>query len=52
MPTPDLLLSVGYNLTGFRDRDYSAARSTERGFYANVRMKLDADSFSFLGLNR
>lgn len=52
VPTTDMLLTVGYNITGFRDRDYSAARITERGLFASVRMKLDADSFSFLGLRR
>jgi len=50
VPTPDVLVTIGYNITGFRDRDYSAARTAERGMFASVRMKLDADSFSFLGL--
>ncbi len=27
-------VSVGYNVVGFRDPDFTAARSTERGFYA------------------
>ena len=52
VPTQDMLLTVGYNITGFRDRDYSAARNTQRGIYANIRLKLDADSFSFLGLRQ
>ena len=52
VPTDDVLLSVGYNVTGFRDRDFAAARFTERGLYANLRVKFDADSFSFLGLGR
>ena len=39
-------------LTGFRDRDFSAARSTDKGVFATLRMKVDADTFSFLGLNR
>ncbi|MBX7495782.1 hypothetical protein K3172_07920 [Qipengyuania sp. 6B39] len=51
-PTDNVLLSVGYNIEGFRDRDYSAARNTDQGLYATIRMKLDADSFSFLGLGR
>ena len=49
-PTKDVLLTVGYNISGFRDRDFSAARSTEKGLFATLRMKLDADTFSFLGL--
>ncbi|MCB2082728.1 MAG: hypothetical protein KDD90_01555, partial [Sphingomonadaceae bacterium] len=51
-PRKDVLVSVGYNIEGFRDRDFSAARSTDKGVYATVRMKFDADSFSFLGLGR
>lgn len=51
-PTRDVLLTVGYNITGFRDRDFSAARSTDQGLFATLRMKFDADSFGFLGLGR
>lgn len=52
VPTKDVLLGIGYNFAGFHDRDYSAARNTDEGIYANVKLKLDADSFSFLGLGR
>ncbi|MFM5905998.1 MAG: hypothetical protein ACKOPO_00175 [Novosphingobium sp.] len=52
VPAKDVLFTMGYNLTGFRDRDFSALRSTDKGFYANVRMKFDANSFSVLGLGR
>lgn len=51
-PARDTLLTVGYNVKGYRDRDFSAARSTDRGLYANVRVKFDAGSFGFLGLGR
>lgn len=51
-PAKDTLLTVGYNVKGYRDRDFSAARSTDRGLYANVRVKFDAGSFGFLGLGR
>jgi hypothetical protein len=51
-PTTDVLLTVGYNVAGFRDRDFAAARTTDNGFYTALRMKFDADSFSFLGLGR
>ncbi|WP_114520506.1 DUF11 domain-containing protein [Altererythrobacter sp. ZODW24] len=51
-PADGVLLTVGYNITGFRDDDFSAARNTDKGIYAAVRMKFDADTFSFLGLGR
>ena len=51
-PVEDVLLTVGYNISGFRDRDFSAARNTDRGLFATVRLKLDADTFSILGLGR
>lgn len=51
-PVKDTLVTVGYNVTGFRDPDFSAARHTDKGLFAAVRMKFDADSFSFLGLGR
>ncbi len=52
VPTDGLLLTVGYNIEGFRDGDFGAARNTDKGAFASVRMKLDANSFSFLGLGR
>jgi hypothetical protein len=47
-----MLLTIGYNVAGFRDRDFSAARTTEKGFFATLKMKFDADSCAFLGLGR
>ena len=41
---------VGYNIAGFRDPDFSAARTTDKGFFATIRMKFDAGTFGFLGL--
>jgi uncharacterized repeat protein (TIGR01451 family) len=52
VPAKDVLVTVGYNVTGFRDRDFSAARNTDKGLFAAIRMKIDADSFGFLGLGR
>jgi len=49
-PARDLLVTLGYNLSGFRDRDFSAARQTDKGAYAAIRLKFDRDSFGFLGL--
>lgn len=51
-PAKDVLLTVGYNVTGFRDRDFSAARTTDKGAFASIRAKFDADTFGFLGLRR
>lgn len=52
VPSDDVLLTIGYNVTGFRDRDFAATRFTEEGIYAGIRIKFDADSFDFLGLGR
>ena len=51
-PAKNALLTLGYNIKGFRDADFSAARHTDEGVYASVKLKLDSDSFSFLGLRR
>ncbi|WP_052761748.1 DUF11 domain-containing protein [Aurantiacibacter luteus] len=52
VPVDGVLLTVGYNLTGFDDPDFSDTRNTNDGIYAAVRMKIDADTFGFLGLGR
>lgn len=52
VPVDGALLTIGYNIYGFRDEDFSAARQTDRGLYATVRMKIDGDSLSMRGLNR
>lgn len=52
VPAKGVLLTVGYNIEGFRDRDFGAARNTEKGVFAAVRVKVDADTFGFLGLGR
>ena len=49
-PAKDVLVTVGYNFTGFTDPDFSAARQTDKGVFVAVKMKLDADTFGFLGL--
>jgi hypothetical protein len=38
-------VSVGYNLLGFRDADFTGAQYRARGLYVNLRMKFDQDSF-------
>ena len=52
VPADGLLLTIGYNFAGFRDRDFAAARNTDEGLFAAIRVKFDADSFSFLSLGR
>ncbi len=52
VPADGMLLTVGYNIEGFRDEDFSAARNTDKGVFAAIRVKFDADTFSFLGLGR
>ena len=41
VPRENVLVRVGYNIAGFRDADFSANRSTTRGVFASMRMKLD-----------
>ncbi|WP_299192099.1 hypothetical protein [uncultured Erythrobacter sp.] len=50
VPVEGMLLTVGYNVEGFRDGDFSAARNTDEGLFASVRFKFDTDTFDFLGL--
>jgi hypothetical protein len=52
VPVKGMLVTLGYNIEGFRDGDFGAARNTSKGVFAAVRMAFDADSFSFLGLGR
>ncbi|MDP4605365.1 MAG: hypothetical protein NWS68_04330, partial [Erythrobacter sp.] len=47
--TEGTLLSVGYNIAGFRDPDFSLDRPLDQGLFAAIRFKFDADIF---GSNR
>jgi hypothetical protein len=51
-PAPNMLVSIGYNIVGFRDRDFAAARSTQRGAFVTMKLKFDQDSFGFLARDR
>lgn len=51
-PVEGMLITVGYNVEGFRDGDFSEARNTDKGVFASVRLKFDTSSFDFLGLGR
>lgn len=52
VPATGMLVTIGYNIAGFRDEDFSASRYTDKGVFVAVRAKFDADSFAFLGLGR
>ena len=52
VPVDGMLLTIGYNVEGFRDGDFSEARNTDQGLFAAIRMKFDTSSFDFLGLRR
>ncbi len=44
-------VSVGYNLTGFRDDDFAAGRYTDSGPFLKLRIKADQDTFKDLRLD-
>lgn len=50
-PTRDMLLTFGYNVTGYSDQDFSGAQYTNAGPYAGIRLKFDANSFPMFGSN-
>lgn len=50
VPADGMLLTLGYNVEGFRDGDFSAARNTDKGAFAAIRFKFDTESLGFLGL--
>lgn len=52
VPADNVMVVIGYNLTGFRDRDFGAARNTTKGVFATMRVKFDSNSLGFLGLGR
>lgn len=52
LPVDGMLVVLGYNLSGYYDRDFENVRNVDAGLYVRVRAKIDADSFSFLGLGR
>ena len=51
VPAKNVLVNLGYNVSGFRDPDFAASRNTSRGVYVVLRMKLDTSTFAFLGLD-
>ncbi|MBO9623855.1 MAG: DUF11 domain-containing protein [Sphingomonas sp.] len=51
-PADDVLVTLGYNVSGFRDRDFAAARHTDAGFFAAMRVKFDTDTLATLGVGQ
>ena len=52
-PAPNLWISAGYNVAGYRDRDFEDDRYTRSGPYVTMRLKFDRNSFGgLLGRNR
>jgi len=49
-PLANAWISVGYNIVGYRDRDFEDARYTREGFYIMMRIKLDQQTPQDLGL--
>lgn len=45
-------VALGYNVYGYRDRDYQDARSTRSGPYVSLRLKFDQTTLAGLGLLR
>ncbi|HOG03924.1 MAG TPA: hypothetical protein PLL14_08070, partial [Accumulibacter sp.] len=50
VPARDVLAIVGFNFTGFRDRDFSASRNTQQGVFVALKAKFDTSTLGFLGL--
>lgn len=52
VPAEDVTLAIGYNITGFRDPDFAAARSTNKGPFVSLRLKFDETILDRVGLRR
>ncbi len=48
----NLWFSVGYNWTGFKDRDLTGSDYTNRGVFVRLRFKFDEDLFAFSDRSR
>ncbi|MGW8201816.1 hypothetical protein ACWGM0_04610 [Sphingomonas bisphenolicum] len=47
-PAPNVWISAGYNIAGYRDRDFEDDRYTRRGPYVTMRMKFDRNAIAGL----
>ncbi len=52
VPVDGMMVTLGYNLAGFSDPDYSGASNTEEGIFVSMAMKLDDQTLGSLGLGR
>ena len=52
VPARDVILTLGYNFAGFRDRDFAVTRNTTKGVFATLKVKFDTATLGFLGLAR
>lgn len=50
-PAANMLVTAGWNFSGFADRDFAAERSTHHGAFLTARLKFDQTRFAFLGLS-
>ena len=51
-PIENSYITIGYNVVGYHDRDYSDVRYTRSGPYVTLKLKFDQNSLSGLGLGR
>jgi uncharacterized repeat protein (TIGR01451 family) len=51
-PFENSYITIGYNVTGFKDRDYTDTRYTRAGPYITMRLKFDQNTLGALGLER
>ena len=48
-PAKDMQIAVGYNLGGFRDPDFAAARTTQQGPFVTLKVKFDETLLGLTG---
>lgn len=48
-PAPDMWITAGYNIAGYRDRDFEDDRYTRKGPFVTMRLKFDRDSVAGAG---
>ena len=49
-PMKNANVTLGYNFSGFHDRDFEDARFARSGAYVTFKLKFDQSSFQGLGL--
>ena len=48
-PARDVWITAGYNIAGYRDRDFAQDRYTRKGAFVTLRMKFDPDTLAGAG---